>query len=100
MRPTSSFPNIGVNPLGGVAGTASVKELLDLVEIDDRASGTVCKCPGELRLEFHGSGREPIVIEFAHGKRLKWSEFPCDAVLTDTSSTTVRRWLNTRARGR
>ncbi len=96
------FP--GRNPLKDdteISGADAVAEFLGLIDIDEKRTipAMVCKCFGDVLIEFRRGDQELARIGYAHGNSLKWfkGNWSGDSTLTQESAAAIASWLNQHA---
>lgn len=82
------------------AGIA-VAEIISMIEIDGWRTipGMVCRCYGDVQIEFRRGDEKLARIAFGHGQSLKWhnGSWFGDATLTQASASAIGSWLNQHA---
>lgn len=79
-----------------ITDRATVRDLLDAIQIDEANSGPPCKCTGQTAIEFYRGDKLLAALALAHGDRLKWPDGrpELDARLTILSQEKLPRWLS------
>jgi hypothetical protein len=72
---------------------AAVRRLLATIAVDEPQSGFHCMCCGEPSIEIYRGATLLATLAVHHGRSLRWSGWPGDAMLTDGCSDAVNAWL-------
>lgn len=73
----------------------TIRELLDLLEVDDCASDMSCMCCGSPTFEFYRGSDLLAAVSLHHVSHLRWSQgkWPGDVYLAGSSGPDLARWL-------
>ena len=72
---------------------AAVRALLASIAVDEPESGFHCMCCGEPSIEVYRGDALLATLAVHHGRSIRWSEWPGDALLTVDGSVAVNSWL-------
>jgi len=70
-----------------------VRAFLELIRIDDKASGSHCMCEGDYVIHVLRGADVAADVTIHHGHKLRSDFWPGDAFLTDDSADAVCAWL-------
>jgi DNA-binding beta-propeller fold protein YncE len=78
-----------------LTGESKVSELLDLIDIDVKNSGSHCLCDGDCDIRFYRGHKLLAFLSWHHGEAVRWrkGEWRGDAALTAKAQVAIPVWF-------